>query len=100
VRYHKLDRLNNISTFTHRLNFGSALISPAPPLLRARSLLLNLYPGLLTFCSVELSPVSGLCCLLDSHALSMFGVFHEFCQLYATVFMSARTALLQPLALA
>ena len=79
-----------ISTFTHRLNFGSGLIRAAPPLLRARSLLLNLYLKLLTFCSVELSPVSGPCCLLDSHALSMFGVFHEFCQLYATVFKTSQ----------
>ena len=44
-------------------------------MLRARSLLLNLYLRLFTFCSVELSPVSEPCCLLDSHDLSMFGVF-------------------------
>src|SRR4051812_18198281 len=34
--------------------------------------LLNLYLRPLTFCSVELSPVSGPCCLLDSHALAFF----------------------------
>src|SRR5271170_2883471 len=50
----------SLSTFTHRLNFGSGLIRAAPPLLRARSLLLNLYLRLFTFCSVELSPVLGL----------------------------------------
>jgi hypothetical protein len=59
-----------INTFTYWLNFGSGLIRAAQPLLRARSVLLNLYLRLLTFCSVELSPISGPCCLLDSHTLS------------------------------
>src|SRR4051794_3631167 len=35
-------------------------------------------------------PFLGPCCLLDSHALSTFGVFHEFCQLYATVFKTSQ----------
>jgi hypothetical protein len=58
-----------ISTFTLRLNLGSSLTRAAPPLLKARSLLLNLYFKLLTFCLIEFSPGFGLCYLLDSYAL-------------------------------
>src|SRR5205085_1142367 len=35
-------------------------------------------------------PVSGPCCLLDNHAWSMSSAFHEFCQLYATVFKTSQ----------
>jgi hypothetical protein len=62
-----LAQLGALHKHLHRLRLESGA---APLLLRARSLLLNFYLRLLTFCSVELSPVSGPCSLLDSHALS------------------------------
>jgi hypothetical protein len=54
-----------ISTKTLRLNFSSTFIRTAPPLLRRCPFalpLLNLYLRLLSFCSVELSPVFGSYC--------------------------------------
>ena len=47
-----------ISTFTRRLNFGSGLIAAAPLLLRARSLLLNLYLRLITVSMLSLTTQS------------------------------------------
>jgi len=42
-----------ISTLALRLNFGSGLIKSAPTLLKALSLLLNLYLKFITFCSLN-----------------------------------------------